>query len=163
MRCDASPADVLREVEQFLYREARFADDHDYDAWEALWDDDGVYWIPANGDEGDPEQVMSILYDNRSRIALRIKQLHTGRRHSQTPQSRLRRLISNVEILEQSGTELRAACNTVVYESNLRGEQVWPSRNEFLLRRSTNGIRMAFKKVRLVHNDKALYSMSFLV
>jgi len=35
----------LRQIEQFLYREARYADEHDYDAWEALWTDDG-------GDEG---------------------------------------------------------------------------------------------------------------
>ena len=36
--------DVLREVEQFLFREARFCDEHAYDAWESLWTDDGVYW-----------------------------------------------------------------------------------------------------------------------
>ena len=30
----------LQEIEQFLYREARLADEGDYDAWEALWTDD---------------------------------------------------------------------------------------------------------------------------
>ncbi len=34
-------------VEQFLYREARYADEHDYDAWEALWTDDALYWVPV--------------------------------------------------------------------------------------------------------------------
>ena len=61
--------DLLREVEQFLFLEARLADEGDYDGWEALWADDGVYWIPANGDDIDPATQMSILYDNRSRIA----------------------------------------------------------------------------------------------
>src|SRR5205814_632090 len=32
--------DLLREVEQFLFREARLADEGDYDGWEALWTDD---------------------------------------------------------------------------------------------------------------------------
>jgi hypothetical protein len=44
----------LRQIEQFLYREARYADEHDYDAWEALWTDDAIYWVPAGGDLTDP-------------------------------------------------------------------------------------------------------------
>lgn len=75
---------VLDEVTQFIYREARLQDEHQYDAWESLWTEDGVYWVPANGDDIDPEQQMSILYDNRSRIALRIRQYHTGKRYLQT-------------------------------------------------------------------------------
>jgi len=40
----------------------------------------------------DPEKGKSIIYDNRSRISLRIKHLLTGIAPHQTPQSRLRRL-----------------------------------------------------------------------
>jgi 3-phenylpropionate/cinnamic acid dioxygenase small subunit len=91
--------------------------------------------VPANGDDIDPEQQMSIIYDNRSRIALRIRQYHTGKRFSQTPQSRLRRLVSNVEILSDDGTELKVAANAMVFESQTRGDQIWASRNEYTLRR----------------------------
>lgn len=154
---------LLREVEQFIYREARLQDDHEYDAWEALWADDGVYWIPANGDDIDPETQMSIVYDNRSRIALRVKQFHTGKRHSQTPRSRLRRVVSNIEILKQEGAEVLVASNALVFESNQRAETVWATRNEYLLRRDANGFRMARKKVMLVNNDKPLYTLSFLI
>ena len=79
---------TLEDVTQFIYREARLQAEHRYDDWEALWTDDGVYWVPANGDGGDPEQEMSIIYDNRSRIGLRIRQYHTGKRFSQSPRSR---------------------------------------------------------------------------
>src|SRR4030095_15317421 len=92
-----SSATLLDAVTAFIYKEARFQDEHQYEAWEALWTDDGVYWVPANGADIDPEREMSIIYDNRSRISLRIKQLLTGKRHTQTPQSRLRRLVSNIE------------------------------------------------------------------
>ena len=54
---------LLREVEAFVYLEGGLQDRHEYDAWEALWTDDGVYWIPANGDDIDPEREMSIIYD----------------------------------------------------------------------------------------------------
>jgi len=154
---------LLDEVTQFIYREARLQDEHAYDAWEALWTDDGVYWIPANGEGGDPELEMSIVYDNRSRIALRIKQFHTGKRFSQTPRSRLRRLVSNIEILEQDALHIRVTSNAMVFESNRRGDRVWASRNEYKLRREGEGLRMAAKKVVLVNNDTALYTMAFLI
>lgn len=154
---------LLDEVTQFIYREARLQDEHQYDAWESLWTDDGVYWVPANGDDIDPEQKMSILYDNRSRIALRIRQYHTGKRYSQTPQSRLRRLVSNVEIVADDGTEIQAAANALVFESQTRGDTLWASRNEYTLRREGDGLRIARKKVMLVNNHSALYSMAFLI
>ncbi|MDM0067023.1 aromatic-ring-hydroxylating dioxygenase subunit beta [Variovorax sp. J31P207] len=151
------------EVSQFIYREARHQDNHEYDAWEALWTDDGVYWIPANGEAGDPEQEMSIIYDNRSRIALRVRQFYTGKRYSQSPRSPLRRVISNVEILENDGTDLVVSANAIVFEAHARGDTIWGSRNEYKLRREGNTLRMAGKKVVLTNNERALYSMAFLI
>jgi len=154
---------TLEDVTQFIYRKARLQDEHRYDDWESLWTDDGVYWVPASGDDIDPEQKMSILYDNRSRIALRIRQYHTGKRFSQTPQSRLRRLVSNVEVLSDDGVTIVAATNALVFESHTRGDTLWASRNEYTLRREGEGLRMARKKVMLVNNHTALYSMAFLI
>jgi len=161
----ATVEDLLRhhEVSQFIYREARLQDNHEYDAWEALWTDDGVYWIPANGEDGDPEKVMSIIYDNRSRIALRVRQFHTGKRYSQTPQSPLRRVISNIEILENDGENLLVTANAIVFEAHARGDTLWASRNEYKLRREGGVLRMAGKKVVLTNNEKALFSMAFLI
>lgn len=156
--------DLLTDVSQFLYREARLQDEHRYDDWEALWTDDGIYWVPAAGATGgDPETNMSIIYDNRSRIALRIRQFHTGKRYSQIPLSRLVRLVSNIEIIEQNGDEVRVGTSAIVYESSMRGEVLWPSRNEYLLRRIDGEWRMALKKVVLANNDKALLTMAFLI
>ena len=158
--------DLLREVEQFVYREARLQDELDYDAWEALWTDDGVYWVPVNADDSDPEREMSIIYDNRARIATRIKQLHTGKRHSQTPPSRLRRLISNVELLDPDAAhpdDVRVGANFLVYESRERGVTLWAGRSEYRLRREDGDWRMAAKTVYLVNNDRPLYTLAFLI
>ena len=154
---------LLREVSQFLYREARLQDTHAYDDWEALWADDAVYWVPANGEDTDPEREMSFIYDNRSRISLRIKQLKTGKRHSQTPPSKLARIISNIELLDSADSQICVAANAMIFESNMRGDTVWASRNEYTLRRVGDALRMARKKVSLVNNDKPIYTLSFLV
>lgn len=155
--------DLLAEVSQFLFREARLQDEHEYEAWEKLWCDDGVYWIPANGPGVDPEQEMSIVHDNRSRIALRVKQLLTGKRLSQSPKSSLRRVVSNIEIVQQQDDRIEAAANAILFESNMRGDTIWASRNEYTLRRESGELRLARKKVVLVNNDKALFSMAFLM
>ena len=156
-------SDLLAEVTQFIYREARLQDEHEYDQWESLWTADGVYWLPANGEDVDPEAQMSIIFDNRSRIALRVRQFHTGKRHTQMPRSRLRRLISNVELEASEGTDICVAANVLIFESNLRGDTLWCARTHYALRRETDGLRMARKKVVLVNNDKPLYTLSFLV
>jgi 3-phenylpropionate/cinnamic acid dioxygenase small subunit len=159
--------DLLREVEQFLYREARLADDAEYDAWEDLWADEAIYWVPSGGDDIDPTREMSIIFDNRSRIGLRVKQLMTGKRHSQTPRSRTRRVIANVELLEPDpdapdGTVVVGA-NFVLYESRPRGTRSWAGRYRYRLLRTEAGWRMARKDVFLVDNDRPLPTMAFLI
>lgn len=163
MNTCASDVQLWHELSQFLYREARLQDEHRYDEWDALWTDDGVYWVPANGEDTDPEQQMSIIYDNRSRIRLRVNQFHTGKRHTQLPQSRLRRLVSNVEVLGREGADWCVASNALVFESHTRGEVLWASRNSYRLRQVDGQWRMAHKKVVLVNNHSALLTMSFLV
>ncbi len=159
-----SSATLMNAVTAFIYKEARFQDEHEYEAWEALWTDDGVYWVPANGTNIDPEQEMSIIYDNRSRIALRVKQLLTGKHHTQTPQSRLRRIVSNIELLdEQQGDDIAVTSNSLVFESSLRDDTIWAARNEYRLRYVDGELRMAYKKVTLVNNEKPLFTLSFLI
>lgn len=153
----------LTEVTQFIYREARLQDDHEYAQWETLWTDDAVYWVPANGEDTDPETQMSIIYDNRSRIALRVGQLRTGKRHTQLPRSRLRRVVSNVELIGIDGDTIDVRSNAMIFESNTRGTTVWATRNEYRLRRIDQVLRMVRKKVILANNDTALFSLSFLV
>jgi 3-phenylpropionate/cinnamic acid dioxygenase small subunit len=156
--------DLLRSVEQFLFLECRLADEGDYDGWEALWTDDGAYWVPANGDDIDPATQMSILFDNRSRIALRIRQLKHDKRHAQNPRSRLRRILGNIEILDrEDGGDVVVGANFLTYESRERGTTIWGGRAEYRLRPVDGGWRMARKKVMLVDNDRPLATLAFLV
>ncbi len=162
----AVDVDLLKACEQFLYREARYADELQYDAWESLWTDDAIYWIPANGDDTDPTKVMSVLFDNRSRIATRIKQLHTGKRHAQNPPSRLRRMLSNIELLDADPgfpDDVVVGANFLIYESRERGLTIWGGRSIYRLREVDGELRMAYKKVMLVDNDKPLNTLAFLV
>jgi benzoate/toluate 1,2-dioxygenase beta subunit len=152
-----------RRIEEFVYREARLADEHDYDAWEALWTDDAIYWVPASHPDGDPEQQMSVIYDNRNRIATRLKQLRTGRRYSQSPPSVVRRVVSNVEVVDAAGPDRAVAANFVAVESRERGNEVWAGRTTYRLRPVDGSLRLSYKKVVLVNSATALPTLSCLI
>jgi benzoate/toluate 1,2-dioxygenase beta subunit len=156
----------LRQIEQFLYTEARYADEHDYDAWEVLWTDDAIYWVPAGGDlsdMADPGAQMSVIYDNRSRISTRLAQLRTGKRYSQTPPSSLRRVISNIEVLSRDGDDTVVGANFMLAESRERGTEIWAGRVTYRLRVADGEIRLAGKTVLLVNRDRALPTLAFLI
>jgi 3-phenylpropionate/cinnamic acid dioxygenase small subunit len=155
-------------VEQFLYREARLADEGDYDAWEALWTDDALYWVPIGGEGGDPQRQMSVIYDNRNRISTRLKQLRTGKRYAQAPPSNLRRMLSNIEFLggrnnPDGDVDLEVGANFLAMESRPRGIRLWGGRTTYRLRRQGNDLRLAYKKVVLVDNDQPLPTLGFVI
>jgi 3-phenylpropionate/cinnamic acid dioxygenase small subunit len=161
-----SDADV-RAVTEFLYLEARLADEARYAEWLALWTDDGVYWVPATTDPAaDPQKHLSHVYDNRARLETRVKLLQTGHRYSQEPASSMRRLISNIEARQGEGGELIAESNFLLAELALQaGHELhwWVGRTTHRLRRVDGALRLCGKKVVLVNAAEPLPNLAFLI
>jgi 3-phenylpropionate/cinnamic acid dioxygenase small subunit len=155
-----------RAVVEFVYKEARLADEARYAEWLELWTDDGVYWVPATTDPGaDPDKHLSHIYDNRGRIETRIKLLQTGHRYSQEPASLMRRLISNIEVATDGG-ELLAESNFALAELSIQAKHEmhwWVGRTTYRLRRVGGELRMCRKKVVLVNAAEPLPNLSFLI
>ncbi len=104
-----------------------------------------------------------MIYDNRRRIATRLSQLRTGKRHAQAPASSMRRLISNVEILGARGGDTEVGANFLLLESRPRGLQLWGGRTTYHLRRVDGALRLAYKKVMLMNLDEPLPTLGFLI
>ena len=122
--------------------------------------------MPANGDDSDPTTHVSLLFDNRARIATRVRQLQSGTRHSQSPPSRLCRVVSNVEIVDDAAAadgEIEVTANFVLYESRTRGLTPWVGRSRYRLRPTADGLRLAAKTVYLVDNDQPMFTLAFLI
>jgi benzoate/toluate 1,2-dioxygenase beta subunit len=154
------------EIETFIYLEARLADEADYEAWEGLLTDDIHYWVPHGKADYDPATRLSYISDNRARVATRIRQLMTGHRHAQTPPSPMRRVISNLEVLDHRDGEYAAAANFVLYEHAIQAThnlRIWAGRVSYSLRRTPNGLRMSRKVVELVNSTQALPSLAFII
>lgn len=166
-------ADLIRRVESFVYREADLADENRYAEWEQLWADDGVYWVPLLPSD-DPFQETSIIFDNRRRIAIRVRQLIEGRRPTQTPVSRLRRVVSNIQLhaadevplpegLDVGSCDVVATANFVGVESHDGRRNLFAGQTTYFLRSVESSFELVLKKVDLVDSDQPLRTLSFLL
>ena len=126
-----------------------------------------MYWVPATTDPNvDPERQISHIYDNRARIATRIKLLETGYRFSQEPASPMRRLISNIEVTRAEDGDLVAESNFLLAELAVQATHamhLWAGRTTHRLRRVDGGLRMSRKTVHLVNASEPLPNMAFLI
>jgi 3-phenylpropionate/cinnamic acid dioxygenase small subunit len=90
--------DTLREVEQFLYRQAELLDEKRWDDFIELFADDGLYWMPAAPEQTTGEGVPSIFYEDRNLMTVRMKRVTHPHAWSQSPMWGTSHLVSNVAI-----------------------------------------------------------------
>ncbi|GAB2983113.1 ring-hydroxylating dioxygenase subunit beta [Amycolatopsis acidiphila] len=150
-------------IASFLFLEARLADEARYSEWEELWDDDGLYWVPMSPD-ADPAKDLSYIYDNRRRIRSRVAQLNTGARHSQTPPSQMRRLLTNMELLDRDAETVTVGSNFVLFEYRYQ-LTTWAGRVIHRVRVGApeRGPRLASKTVHLVNAGGPVPTLAFLL
>ena len=151
------------QVEEFLFHEARLADEHRYDEWLSLWTDDAIYWVPCQDEDTDPSRQVSLIYDNRARLGERIARLKSGTVLAQDPKPLMRRVISNIVIGPASGTEVKVESNFVLIEARGRGQNIWCGRSIHTLRRQDDNLKMVEKKVLLVNSGQEMSVLQFLV
>ena len=151
------------QIENFLYREARLMDEHAYDEWLSLWTEDALYWVPCNEDDIDPQRHVSIIYDNRARLEDRLERLKSGAAYAQDPKSRLRRVVSNVEVEEGDNGEVTVYSNFNLTELRRGRQDTFAGRTIYKLRPQGASFKIAYKKVLLVNNDEVIDNLTFLI
>jgi 3-phenylpropionate/cinnamic acid dioxygenase small subunit len=165
---------VIREVEQFLYREARLLDERRFEEWLTLLTDDIRYWMAARSNRYprrskaisilDPdryvendmtrEDELAILDETKQTLTGRVARLDTGMAWAEDPPSRTRHLITNIEVAPgQSASEIQVYSNFIVYRSRGETEQdFYVGARRDLLRRADGEWKLAERKVTLDQN-----------
>jgi benzoate/toluate 1,2-dioxygenase subunit beta len=153
------------EIEDFLYREARLLDTRKFEEWFDLFTDDAIYWVPAGRDDIDPARHVSIIHDDKAAMATRIKRLRSGFAYAQDPQSRVHRLISNVELgaADNEKQTIEVTCMMLLIELGRHRQTFHSARCEFTLDRSTGNWRVRRKKVNLLRNGEVLENTPYLI
>jgi 3-phenylpropionate/cinnamic acid dioxygenase small subunit len=152
-----------RAVEKFIYREALYMDENRYDDWLSLWADECEYYIPANDDNAVPYLHAAIVRENRTGISDRIEQLKSGLRWAQEPRSRLRHIISNIEIENGQGDEIVVYSNFNVVELRKGMQTTYAGRTLHKLKPEGDNFKIVYKKVMLLNNDDAMGNLTFLI
>lgn len=166
--------DVIREVEQFLYREARLLDDRRFHDWLTLFTDDVHYFMVGRTNRYpkrskaiailDPERYveddtgrddeLAILDEDKATLEARVARLDTGMAWAEDPPSRTRHMISNIEVeAGDSDDELKVYSNFIVYRSHGESEEdFYVGARQDLLRRAGEQWKIARRRLVLDQN-----------
>jgi 3-phenylpropionate/cinnamic acid dioxygenase small subunit len=165
---------LFREIEQFLYREARLLDERRFSDWLELLTDDIRYRMATRGNryqrisksiaildpsryaEEDPagDDEFAILDEDKTSLAGRVARLDTGMAWAEDPPSRTRHFISNIEVSPGAvAGEITVRCNFIVYKNRSEAEQdLYVGTRYDLLRRSESSWRIASRRLVLDQN-----------
>jgi 3-phenylpropionate/cinnamic acid dioxygenase small subunit len=164
--------ELLRDVEQFLYREARLLDERRFQEWLELFTDDVRYWMtgrstryprsskaitvldPERRQAAEIEDELAILDETKATLGGRIARLDTGMAWGEDPPSRTRHLLTNIEV-DRGDTlsEVTVYSNFLVYRTRAETEQdLYVGARHDVLRRVDGGWKIARRKLILDQN-----------
>ena len=165
---------TIREVEQFLYREARLLDERRFHEWLELFTADVRYWMGGRRNRYpksskaiailDPDRYveadltedaeLAILDENKQTLSARVARLDTGMAWAEDPPSRTRHLLANIEIEPgDAESELKVYSNFIVYRSRSETEQdFYVGARRDVLRRVGGAWKIARRKLILDQN-----------
>ena len=149
------------EIARFLYREARLLDEKRWDAWYALFAEDGQYWVPLTRGQPDAIDHTSLAYEDTLLLRLRIERLKGGA-PSQQPPSFSQHVLQAPEIADT--TEGWHTRTPFAYAEARGDEMLWLAGTaEHDLLRTPEGPRIRLKRVNLLNCDAALPSIQLFL
>lgn len=157
MTRSAVSSELFREIEAFLYDEARMLDENRFDDWLACLADDIRYWMPVQESVNFPAPKaptldgFAIYDDDKKSLALRVLRIQTGEAHAEVPLSSTLRLVSNIVVEPgTSGETYSVRSNFIVYQER-RGQHGvnFYGRRSDAIRRVQQDLKIASRKIEL--------------
>ena len=139
-------------VQQFLFHEARLLDERRLEEWLALYADDAEYWVPYAWGQASPKDHVSLFYETKSLLGMRIDRLARELSPLDSPAARVNHYLTNVQV--EDGAEITARAHLLFVEYR-REEQRWfAGRATWRLRRQGDAFLIGAKRVDLLNADQ---------
>jgi 3-phenylpropionate/cinnamic acid dioxygenase small subunit len=149
----------------FVVQEARLLDAKRYEAWNALFTDDAMYWVPLVPDQPDGINHTSHLYEDKLLRELRIERLKSPRTFSQQPPSRSHHLLQTptVEEFDEAGNRYVVRSEFHYTESQGDELQFYVGTCFHHLTVQGGALKMTLKRVNLLNCDAALPAVQLFI
>ncbi|RSN13557.1 hypothetical protein DMC63_26630 [Streptomyces sp. WAC 05977] len=155
---------VVRAIE-LAWREAALLDAKDYEAWQRLYAEDGMYIIPIDRDAEDFDDVLNMVHDDARMRGLRVRRMTEGYALAAVDSAITVRTVSRfipADVDDRSVT-LRAA--QIIVACKRGRHDLWAADVDYVVSLGASGDddRFARKVVRLVNADEAVPAAGFLL
>ena len=152
--------ELISEVQQFLYREARLLDTERFRDWLDMLTEDIHYWMPYRYQRHRKNAKEPTIYDmsyyndTLPDLNKRILRTETGTCWSEDPATRAAHVVTNIEVvLTQEPNEFTVYSLTTVHRNmNEDEEHTMVGHREDLLRRVDGVLKLAKRKIILDQN-----------
>ena len=159
-------ADVSeRRLIDFVVREARLLDEKRYDEWNALFTDDGIYWVPLVPGQEDGLNHTSHLYEDKLLRELRIERLKSPRAFSQQPPTRAHHLLQTPTVEPFDDASGAHVVRSEFHYTEAQGDEIFFYVGTCLHHLVVEGdaLKMKLKRVNLINCDAALPAVQLFI
>ncbi len=154
--------ELIKTVEQTLYREARLLDQERYHEWVAMLADDIHYHMPGietryrrdKTDQVHDLTRMAYYNDNLEDLKKRLRRLETGTAWSEDPATRYTHLITNIEVIPtEKEDEVLVYSNFLAYRNrNEKDQDTLIGNREDIWRKTLEGYKLTKRIIILKQN-----------
>lgn len=160
---DFEAANLEAELTRWVQAEANLLDERRWSDWEALWETDGIYWVPTRPGEYDPEARVSLIYDDRDSIASRVHRISKGLAYAWQPSSEAVRIVQTSDVAAVDGGLVEVQSRFVLVVSSHNRQETFAGRILHQFRKRPKGWGMTLKRVELIGADGRFGNLTTLL
>lgn len=142
-----------RQIELFLFEEARLLDSGDFEGWLKLYEPQGIYWMPSQPGQTDPLNVASIIYEDYGILSIRVQRLLEERALVLTPMPQTTHLFGNVVARAEGEQEFAVDAAFICVVHQAEKQKIYAGRHAYELVRAGDSFRIKLKRVSLMNCD----------
>ncbi|MBB3139595.1 aromatic-ring-hydroxylating dioxygenase subunit beta [Halomonas organivorans] len=153
---------MFQQAIDFINQEADLLDHKAYSEWLGLWERDGKYVVPVDIHETDFANTLNFAYDDHAMREMRVARLQNGESVSSVAQEGTVRSMSRFRLLDEDDQAIRLRCAMFLSEVRLAKPLLYPANVEYRLTKTSKGLRLHTKVVRLLNAGHHLNTVAFI-
>ena len=153
MHSDLISPETYLDIQGLLFEEAALIDGWKLNDWLGLYTEDAGYFVPSTdtalAEDANPENSLFYIADDRRRMEERVLRLEKKTCHSEWPRSKVRHLVSNIRVLDNTNDVITVKASFVCYRSKDHVTHTFMGRYDYTLLKCGDELKIKTKYCRL--------------